>query len=123
MKARTLIELLTLSTNVYMMTKDEKLMNNLNEMTQKGKIKLGELVDEFSGEEGEEKLMAKLMHKAQQAKEEFEHKMEEVAKTVYDKMNIAHVDQITALEVRIDQLKKELSLTESRVAQLESIKK
>jgi len=119
MKARTLIELLTLSTNIYMITKDEKLLNNLNEMAQKGKVKLGELVDEFSGDENDEKLMEKLLHKAQQAKEEFEHKMEEVAKKVYEKVNIAHTDQIKSLEAKIEQLKKELSLTETRVAQME----
>lgn len=123
MKARTLIELLTLSTNIYMITKDEKLLNNLNEMAQKGKVKFGELVDEFSGDESEEKLMEKLLRKAHQAKEEFEHKMEEVAKKVYEKVNIAHTDQVKSLEARIESLKRELALTEIRVAQIENPKK
>jgi polyhydroxyalkanoate synthesis regulator phasin len=124
MKAKTLIELLTLSTNIYMITKDEKLMNNLSEMTQKGKAKLGELIDEFGGEnESEEKLMEKLMHKAHQAKEEFEHKMEEVARKVYDKVNIAHTDQIKDLETRIEQLRGKLSMAEDRLALVENPRK
>ena len=123
MKAKTLIELLTLSTNVYMITKDEKMMNNLSEMTQKGKAKLSELVEEFSGDdENEEKLMEKLLHKAQQAKEELEHKMEEVVRKVYDKVNIAHVDQVKSLEETIENLKKQLILTEARLAKIETPK-
>lgn len=37
MKAKTVIELLTLSTNLYMISKDDEHMKNLSELTKKGK--------------------------------------------------------------------------------------
>jgi hypothetical protein len=49
--------------------------------------------------------------------------MEEVAKKVYEKVNIAHTDQVKSLETKIEQLKRELALTEVRVAQMENPKK
>ena len=122
MKAKTLIELLTLSTNIYMISKDEKFMNNLKEMAEKGKEKVTAFAGEFTGDEDEEKLIQKFMHKAHQAKEELEHKMGEVAERVYAKMNIAHTDQVKSLESSISQLKKELSLAEARIAKLEAPK-
>lgn len=120
MKAKTLIELLTLSTNIYMITKDEKFLNNLNEMAQKGKAKLGDWVDELGNEdESEEKLMEKLIHKAHQAREEFEHKMEEVAKKVYEKVNIAHTDQVKMLEEKIMHLRNELTLIQAGLSKMQ----
>lgn len=120
MKARTLIELLTLSTNIYMISKDEKFMNTLREMAEKGKEKATALANEFTAEDSEEKIIAKIVHKAHQAKEEFDHKMAEVAEKVYEKMNIAHTKQVTELEHKIAGLKKELSLAEARIVNLES---
>ncbi len=119
MKAKTLIELLTLSTSIYMISKDEKLLKNFSEMTQKGKEKFNELVGEFAGGDSEEKLMEKLMHKAQQLKDEAEQKMEEIAKKVYEKVNLVHTDQVKSMEAIIENLKKELALTEARVAKME----
>ncbi|MGZ3862186.1 MAG: hypothetical protein ACXVPN_11730 [Bacteroidia bacterium] len=113
MKAKTLIELLTLSTNLYMISKDEKMMHNLSEMMQKGKEKLSGLAEEFSFDEDEEKLIEKLADKARQAKEELEHKMEEVAKKVYEKVNIAHTDRVKDLESTIFNLQQRLAKIES----------
>ncbi|MGZ3866685.1 MAG: hypothetical protein ACXVC6_13025 [Bacteroidia bacterium] len=113
MKAKTLIELLTLSTNVYMITKDEKMMHNLSEMMQKGKEKISGLAEEFGFDEDEEKLMEKLAQKAHQAKEEFENKMEEVAKKVYEKVNIAHTDKVKELENTILNLQQRLAKMET----------
>ncbi len=117
MRAKTLIELLTLSTNLYIISKDEAFMKNLSEMTHKGKKKLDEFMDEFSegGEEGEDSLVQKVIQKAQQAKEEFEKKMEEVAVTVYKKMHIAHADDLNNLKERIDALEKKINLIQLKL--------
>ena len=40
----------------------------------------------------------------------------------YEKVNIAHVDKITALEARLDQLSKDLALAEARLNHLEKNK-
>jgi hypothetical protein len=130
MKAKTLLELLTLSTNVYMISKDEKFMENLKEMTEKGKAKLASMHAECKcgqggecKENGEEKLIEKFMHKAHQAKEELEEKIEDVAKKVYDKINIAHAGHVKKLEEQLEMLKKELAVAGERIANMETHKK
>src|SRR5690242_9205922 len=116
MRAKNLVELLTLSTNLYMISKDEEFMQNLSEMLKKGKQKAEDILDEFSGEEeeGEEKFIQKLLHKAKQAKEELEKRIEETAVKVYQKMHIAHADEVKKLAEEIDRLKRELALAEVR---------
>ena len=124
MRVKSLIELLTVSTNLYMISKDEEFMQNLSEMIQKGKKKAEDIIDEFSdeSEEGEEKLIQKLLHKVQKAKVELDKKIEETAAKVYEKMHIAHADELKKLSEEVDRLKRELSLTEARVVNLESKK-
>lgn len=121
MRPKTLIELLTLSTNLYMISKDEEFMQNFSEMMKKGKKKAEDLFDEFSdeGEEGEERLFQKFMHKAQKAKEELEKKIEETAVKVYGKMHIAHTDEIKKLSDEIERLKREMAMAEARIVNLE----
>jgi hypothetical protein len=124
MKARTLIELLTLSTNIYMISKDEKLMNNLTEMKKKGRETLEGWIDDLrNSDEDEGKLTEKLIHKAIQVKHELEETMEDVARKVYEKMNIAHTDYIKNLEQKVEQFKKELELAEARITTIETPKK
>ena len=124
MKAKTLVELLTLSTNLYMISKDEEFMENFSEMTKKGKKKVNDLIDEFSDgqEDSEEKLIHKFLHKAKQAKEELEKRIEEVASKVYEKMHIAHTDEVKRLSTEIETLKRELALAEARILHLEEKK-
>jgi polyhydroxyalkanoate synthesis regulator phasin len=120
MKAKTIIELLTLSSNMYLIAKDEDFWKRLNEMTEKGKKTFNKVVEEFSDEEGEEySMLDKLIEKAKQAREELEQKMEEVAVKAYRKMHIAHTDEIKKLESEIEQLKKQLGLAEARIITIE----
>jgi polyhydroxyalkanoate synthesis regulator phasin len=120
MKPKTLIELLTLSSNIYLIAKDEKLMKKVGELVEKGKSKINDLTEEFTDGDDEETLMQKLIQKAHQAKEELDQKMEEVAIKVYDKMKIAHINEVKKLEVQIDQLKKECASAEARIVSLET---
>ncbi len=119
MRAKTLIELLTLSTNIYMISKDEEFMENLSEMIKKGKKKAEDFVDDFTGKEDEEKYIQKLLHKIKTAKEEMEKKIEETAVNVYRKMHIAHTNEVKKLADEIEQLKRELAIAESRIVNLE----
>lgn len=122
MRAKTLVELLTLSTNLYILSKDEKFMLNLSEMTKKGKEKFDNFMDEFSEVDGEreEGLVEKVMQKAQQAKDEFEKKMEEVAVSVYKKMHIAHADDLQILSDKIEAIEKKISIIETKLSDLET---
>ncbi len=121
MRAKTLVELLTLSTNLYMISRDEKFMEALAEMVKKGKKKSADIINEFSddGEEGEEPLIQKFLEGARKAKEELEKKIEETAVKVYGKIHIAHTDDIKKLSGEIERLKRELSLAEARIVHLE----
>ncbi len=120
MRAKTIIELASLSATLYSIAKDKEFFERLHSMAEKGK----EFVDEFSeeDEEGETQIIQKLIEKAGQAKEEIEKKMEEVAIAVYGKMHIAHTDEIAKLEEQIKALHTALSLAEARIVNLETPK-
>jgi polyhydroxyalkanoate synthesis regulator phasin len=124
MRAKSFIELLTLSTNLYMISKDDEFMQNLSDMLKKGKKKAEDILHDFSeeGEEGEEQLIQKFLHKAQKAKEELEKKIEEAAVKVYEKMHIAHADEVKKLAGEVDLLRRELALAEARIVNLEAKK-
>ena len=119
MRAKTLLELMTLSTNLYMIAKDEKVMNAISEMSAKGREKFEGFMEELNGED-EKSLSEKLMLKAAQAKGELEQKIEEMVIKLYDKMNIAHTQLIADLQTQIESLKKELALAEARIVSLEN---
>lgn len=122
MRAKTFIDLLTLSTNLYMISKDEKFMNNLKEMAEKGKEKVSAFAGEFTAHHDEESLIERIKEKANEAREELENKIGEVAEKIYHKMNIAHTKQIEQLEGEIANLKRELALAEGRIVLLETKK-
>jgi polyhydroxyalkanoate synthesis regulator phasin len=124
MRAKSFIELLTLSTNLYMISKDDEFMQNLSEMLRKGKKKAEDIIEDFSGEgeEGEEQLIQKLLHKAQKAKIELEQKIEEAAIKVYEKMHIAHADEVKRISDEVVRLKREFALAEARIVNLEPSK-
>lgn len=121
MKARTLIDLLALSTNIYMISKDEKFMNNLKEMAEKGREKVVEFASDLKGED-DEKLFDRIVAKANEAREELENKIGEVAEKVYHKMHIAHIKEIEKLENKIAELSRKLALTEARLVAAEAKK-
>ena len=118
MKAKTLIQLLSLSTSLYMISKDEQLMNKVGAAAKKGKEKLNELYEDFS-DESEESLTDKILQKAMEAKVELEKRIEETVITVYDKMKIAHTNEIKEMQTQMNDLKKELALAEARIVHLE----
>jgi polyhydroxyalkanoate synthesis regulator phasin len=119
MRAKTLIQLLSLSTSLYTISKDEELMGKISNFTKKGKDKLNDLYDDFT-EDDEHTLTEKIMQKAIEAKAELDKKIEETAIKVYDKLHIAHTNEITNLQVQLEALKKELVRAEARIVSLET---
>ena len=126
MKLKTIIELLTLSTSLYSISKDEKLMNELGTFASKGKNGLDKLIHDFSENEyGEfeesetQKTIHKILLKASEAKEELYVKIEEVAAQMYEKMNIAQANDLKKLTEEIELLKLKLQNTEAKVIELE----
>jgi len=121
MKARTLVELLTLSSNLYMMSKDKELMEKLHNMADKGKDKINSFMSSTTrDEEGNEmEFLQKIAIKAHEVKEEMEHKIGEMVAQFYEKVNIAHTDEIQKLNVKIEDLSKQIALLEARLNRYE----
>jgi polyhydroxyalkanoate synthesis regulator phasin len=122
MKTKTLIELLTLSTGIYAIAKDQHLLDRFNELSEKGKDRIN---DAFSrsqlDEEGNElELIDKVILKTSQLKEELEQKIEELIAQFYQKINIAHLDEIKALNERLEKSNKAIALIEARLNHLET---
>ncbi len=124
MRTKTFLELLTLSSNLYVIAKDANTMEKLHEFAEKGKAHINDYMGKkIMNEDGEEmEFIEKMAFKMHQAKEELENKIEEVVVSMYQKMNIAHTDQIKNLEDKLDALSKKLSLAQSRLESLENKK-
>lgn len=122
MKTKTFLELMTLSSNLYVIAKDTNALEKLHAMTEKGKDAINNFVSEkITDEDGNElEFVDKMVVKLHQAKEELEKKIEEVVETTYGKMRIAHTNEIESLNTKIDALAKELSLAKSRIEELEA---
>ena len=121
MKAKTFLELVTLSSTLYTISKETHLMDKLANLSEQGKDKINDFMKEtVTDENGNElEFMDKLMLKAEQTKDELEAKIGEMVAAFYEKVNIAHTDQVQRLESRIDQLSKDLALAEARINHLE----
>jgi len=102
-----------------MISKDEEFIKKVSAMAQKGKEKLNDLYEDYS-ENSEEELTDKILRAALQAKEEIEKKIEETVAVVYEKMRIAHTDELKKLELQLNAVKTELALAEARIVNLEN---
>ena len=122
MKAKTFLELVALSANLYAISKETHLMDKIKDISEQGKDKINDFMKEkIVDENGNEvEFIERLMMKAHAAKEELEDKIGEMVAVFYDKMNIAHVDKVKELELKIDQLSKDLALAEARINHIES---
>ena len=91
-------------------------------MAEKGKDRINKAVSNpVLDENGNEmEFVDKLIHKAGQAKEELEHKIEEVVTEFYKKVNIAHVDEIKGLKSQLEEQDKIIALLEARLNKLEA---
>lgn len=121
MKTKTVIELLTLSATLYHVAKDTHLLEKLHEYSEKGKDKINMVASEpLLDEDGNElELMDKIIHKAGEMKEELELKIEEMVAAFYKKINVAHLDEIKALNEELEKADRNIALLEARLNKLE----
>lgn len=122
MRTKTFLELLTLSSNLYVIAKDTNALEKLHEYSEMGKDKLNSFVNEkITDADGNElEFVDKMVVKMHEAKEELEAKIAEVVESMYEKMRITHTNQIEILEQKVDTLSKELSLAQARIEGLEN---
>lgn len=122
MRTKTFIELMTLSSNLYLIAKETNTLEKIKEYSAKGKDAINEFVKEkITDENGNElEFVDKMIHKMHEAKEELDAKIHEVVEVMYEKMNIAHTKEVDSLKEQIESLTKELSLANSRIEALEA---
>jgi polyhydroxyalkanoate synthesis regulator phasin len=103
------------------LSKDKELREKLAQWAEKGKDKVNEFVkDKMVDEEGKElDFMEKIAVKMEESAKEMEDKISETVSSLYSKMNITHTDELAKIKERYDDMKKELSLTKSRLTKLE----
>ncbi len=124
MKAKTLLELLTLSSSLYFLARDTQLLDRINEMSEKGRESINKVASESElDEDGNElEFIDKIILKTSQVKEELEQKIEELVVAFYKKANIAHLDEIKALKEKADKSDQTIALLEARLNHLEAKK-
>ena len=122
MKAKTLVELLSLTSSLYVLSKDTEVMDRLKEMAEKGKDRVNKAMSspEYDEEGNELEFIDKLIRKAGQAKDELEAQIEEAVAKFYKKVNIAHTDEIRALKERLSEAEKKIALLEANQKQSEA---
>jgi len=111
MKAKTIVELAALTSSFYSITKDKEMREDIVAMIMKGKETFSKTFSSLSDKdeaESIELIIGKLFMKAQQIKEEVEHKIEEVAEKVYHKMHIANIHEIENLQKQIQELQSQI---------------
>lgn len=122
MKTKTILELLTLSSSIYVMAKDTELLEKINEYSKKGKDEINKILSESQLDENGNELdfTDKIILKAHELKEELYDKIEERVVKVYKKMNIAHLDEIKAINEKLEKANATIALLEARLNILES---
>jgi molybdopterin converting factor small subunit len=124
MKAKTILELITLSSSLYFLAKDAHFIDKFNEISKKEKNNLNHMAsDSQLDEDGNEmEFIDKLKQKTNQLKEELEEKVEELVVQLYKKMNVAHLDEIKALNEKVKKSDTTIALLEARLNRLEAKK-
>jgi len=122
MKTKTILELLTLSSSIYYLAKDTKFLDKISEFSEKGKDNLNNIMSESQlDENGNELEFAdKIILKTHELKEELNDKIEELIVKFYKKINVAHLDEIKALNEKLEKLDATVALLEARLNKMEA---
>jgi BMFP domain-containing protein YqiC len=122
MKTKTIIELLTLSSSLYVLAREHRLFDRIQDLSDKGREHFNQLADEnlLDAEGNEVEFVDKLFIKANQAREELEQKIEELIVAFYKKVNITHLDELKALQMKLEKAQNKIHLLEARLNHLEA---
>jgi polyhydroxyalkanoate synthesis regulator phasin len=122
MKTKTILELLTLSSSLYYIARDTQFLERISEFSEKGKDNINKILSEPQLDENGNELefVDKIILKTHELKEELDEKIEELVVTFYKKINVAHLDEIKALNEKIEQLDATVALLEARLNKLEA---
>lgn len=122
MKTKTILELLTLSSSVYFIAKENQLFERIKELSEKGKDEINKIVSESQLDENGDELefVDKVILKTNELKKELDEKIEELVIKFYKKINVAHLDEIKALNEKIEKADMKIALLEARLNKIEA---
>ncbi len=122
MKTKTLIELITLSSSLYVLARETHALDKLSEWSEDKVKDVNDIASEsILDKDGNELgLTDKIKRKAEEVKVELETKIEDVVSKVYKKINIAHLDDIKALKGNLEKADASIALLEARLNKLEA---
>ncbi|MFK7782668.1 hypothetical protein [Psychroserpens sp.] len=122
MKTKTILELITLSSSLYFIAKDNHFLDRINELSEKGKDNMNKfMTDSQFDENGNElEFVNRIIAKTHELKEELNEKIEQQVIKFYKKINVAHLDEIKALNEKLEKLDATVALLEARINHLES---
>jgi polyhydroxyalkanoate synthesis regulator phasin len=97
-------------------------MEKINEFSEKGKDSINRIVSESQLDENGNELefVEKIILKTHELKQELDDKIEEMIVKFYKKINIAHLDEIKALNEKLEKLDATVALLEARINKMES---
>jgi len=122
MKTKTILELLTLSSSLYYIARDTQFLDRLSALSEKGKDNINKIIsDPKLDENGNElEFVDKIILKTNELREELNEKIEEMVVKFYKKINVAHLDEIKALNEKLEKLDVTVALLEARLNKLEA---
>lgn len=122
MKTKTIVELLTLSSSIYFLAKDHQLLERIKEFSEKGQGEINKIISESQLDENGNELefVDKVILKTHELKEELDEKIEELVIKFYKKINVAHLDEIKALNEKVEKADMSIALLEARLNRLEA---
>ncbi len=122
MKTKTLIELITLSSSLYVLARETHALDKLSEWSEDKVKDVNDIASEsiLDNDGNELGLTDKIKRKADEVKVELETKIEDVVSKVYKKINIAHLDDIKALLSKLEKADASIALLEARLNKLEA---
>ena len=117
MKTKTILELLTLSSSLYFIARDTQFLEKMNALSEKGKDNINKMMKESTLDENGNELefVDKIILKTHELKEELNEKIEEMVVKFYKKINVAHLDEIKALNEKVEKLNMTVALLEARL--------
>lgn len=122
MKTKSILELLTLSSSLYILARDTELLGRIKELSEKGIDEINKIVSESKLDENGNELefVEKVILKTVELKKELNENLEELVVQFYKKINVAHLEEINALNKKLEKSDMAIALLEARLNKLEA---
>ena len=113
-----MLDWLNLSANIYLISRDKELREKVIEFAGKIKNAAGENISE-KNIDGVKSMYGKIRERVKEVREDVGDNFEEMLKHLYDKIHLVHEDRLRKMEDQINEMKREMALTEAKLVALE----